>query len=95
MSVATAIKASRNGTATSAEIVLVTLEIAAQWLDRNPQNRRIVQSRVSFYAAQMQAGSWKLTHQGIAFDEYGNLVDGQHRLYAVILSGTPRPFLGV
>jgi hypothetical protein len=92
MSVAAAIKASRNGTATSAEIVLVTPDLAAQWLERNPQNRRIVQARVSFYAAQMQSGSWKLTHQGIAFDEHGNLVDGQHRLYAVISSGIPVRF---
>ena len=83
---------SRNGAAISAEVVLTTPEMAAKWLERNPANRRIVQSRVSFYASQMQSGSWKLTHQGIAFDELGNLVDGQHRLHAVIASGTPVRF---
>jgi hypothetical protein len=92
MGIATASRASRNGLSTSAEIVFVTPELAAKWLDRNPNNRRVSKSRVSFYASQMQSGSWKLTHQGIAFDELGNLVDGQHRLHAVIQSGVSTRF---
>jgi len=32
-------------------------------------------------------GEWIVTHQGIAFDENGLLVDGQHRLLAIIDSG--------
>jgi hypothetical protein len=40
----------------------------------------------------MASGEWHLTHQGIAFDELGNLVDGQHRLLAVIESGVPTRF---
>jgi hypothetical protein len=28
-----------------------------------------------------------MTHQGIAFDEFGNLIDGQHRLHAIVKSG--------
>ncbi|GGQ53922.1 hypothetical protein GCM10010195_06630 [Kitasatospora griseola] len=35
-------------------------------------------------AAAIIRGEWKLTHQGIAFDENGALVDGQHRLHAII-----------
>jgi hypothetical protein len=92
MNVSTSVRASRNGAAVSAHVVLVTPELAEQWLNRNPNNRRIVQARVSFYASQMQSGSWELTHQGIAFDEHGNLVDGQHRLAAVIASGVATRF---
>lgn len=92
MGFATAINASRNGTKTAAQVVLVTPDMAAEWLDRNPKNRRVVPARVSFYASQMLSGSWKLTHQGIAFDEDGNLVDGQHRLHAVVASGVSTKF---
>jgi len=92
MNVATATRALRNGTENSAQVVSVTPRLASQWLELNPNNRRISQARVSFYASQMQSGSWKLTHQGIAFDEQGYLVDGQHRLCAVILSGVTTRF---
>jgi hypothetical protein len=37
----------------------------------------------------MRNGGWTLTHQGIAFDENGELVDGQHRLNAVIEANVP------
>lgn len=39
------------------------------------------------YATDMKAGNWGMTGQGISFDTDGNLLDGQHRLAAVILSG--------
>jgi hypothetical protein len=35
----------------------------------------------------MRAGNWKLTHQGIAFNCDGTLLDGQHRLAAIVKSG--------
>jgi hypothetical protein len=35
----------------------------------------------------MKGGSWRLTHQGIAFNCDGTLLDGQHRLAAIIESG--------
>lgn len=76
-----------NGHSVYSEVVQITPEMAAAWLERNTRNRRVVIARVKFYAAQMKAGEWKFTHQGIAFDELGDLVDGQHRLWAVIESG--------
>ena len=38
-------------------------------------------------ADDMRAGRFVVTHQAIAFDAKGNLIDGQHRLRAVIMSG--------
>jgi hypothetical protein len=35
----------------------------------------------------MKRGYWALNHQPIAFDEEGNLLDGQHRLAAIVRSG--------
>jgi hypothetical protein len=37
----------------------------------------------------MKRGDWLLTNQGIAIDEFGRLIDGQHRLRAIVESQTP------
>lgn len=50
-------------------------------------NRPVHQSQVNKYAADMKAGRWGRNHQGVAFDKNGILIDGQHRLWAVIESG--------
>lgn len=68
---------------------IVTPKMAKEWLEHNPNNRHIKMSRVEAYVRDMKAGKWLLTHQGIAFDKDGNLLDGQHRLFAIALSGVP------
>jgi len=57
------------------------------WCDQHPElrmNRRVTQSFVQKYATDMKAGMWGRNHQGLAFDKNGILIDGQHRLWAVI-----------
>ena len=61
-------------------------ELAARWLEGNTHNRPLKQPLVDRFVRDMQAGHWRLTHQGIAFDTDGVLIDGQHRLWAVVLS---------
>jgi hypothetical protein len=39
------------------------------------------------YANDMEHGAWALTHQCVAFDVADNLIDGQNRLRAVVMSG--------
>jgi hypothetical protein len=60
---------------------------AAQYLESMEGNRAVRQSRVDFYAAQMRAGLWRETHQGIAFDHQLHMIDGQHRMWAIVESG--------
>lgn len=55
--------------------------------------RKFSKSRAEKYAKAMRGHQWLLTHQGIAFDENGRLIDGQHRLAAIPLSGTTQKFL--
>jgi hypothetical protein len=60
---------------------------AKQYLETNHNNRTLRKSVVAEYACEMVEGNWKLTHQGIAFDLRGNLLDGQHRLAAIVEAG--------
>jgi len=67
--------------------VLVTPEMAAAWLSSaNVDNRTLRKVVVQRYAALMRDGQWKPTHQGVAFS-HRRLIDGQHRLSAVVASG--------
>lgn len=69
----------------------ITADIASQWLEGNVRNRRIDQKHVDILAQDMAAGKWRLTHQGIAFNDQGMLVDGQHRLWAILQCGCTIP----
>lgn len=67
---------------------IVTPQMAAKWLEGNTHNRPVRTAAVMKYAADMKAGRWRQTHQGIAFDYDGVLLDGQHRLFAVLEADT-------
>lgn len=67
-------------------VINITPDQAMRWLEGNVKNRPVNQSHVNRLAEEMTAGRWKLTHQGIAFDVNGTLQDGQHRLWAIVMS---------
>lgn len=73
------------------EVLEVSPRLAAEWLTRNTSNRPLGKSAVQQLAAQIERGEWQLTHQGIAFDEDGVLIDGQHRLAAIVKAGIAVP----
>ena len=64
----------------------VTPALAWQWLKNNYGNRTIKDDMVVAYARDMVNGVWAATHQGLAFDVDERLIDGQHRLKAVIMA---------
>lgn len=68
-------------------IVNVTPSLAAEWLKCNTRNRNLSESYVDSLARDMESGRWLFTHQGVAFDIDGVLLDGQHRLNAIVRSG--------
>ncbi|WP_291295851.1 hypothetical protein [Elioraea sp.] len=70
-------------------VVTITPEQAKAILEHQPTQRPINQKAVDGYVAEMRAGRWQVTHQGLACDEKGLLFDGQHRLWACFLSGVP------
>lgn len=77
----------------AAQIYDVTPELAAKWLERNQRNRKLRQSVVNRYAADMRAGKWMLTGDTVQFDTNGNVINGQHRLWAVFESGVTVPMM--
>lgn len=68
-------------------VVKVTPAMAEEWLGRNVHNRNIRQASVDAYARDMLAGNWHLTGEAVKFAHDGTLLDGQHRLLAVLKAG--------
>lgn len=71
------------------ELVTITPDMAREWLKANTKNRKIRPHVVDKYASDMMNGDWMVTHQGIAFDSEGTLIDGQHRLLAISKANVP------
>lgn len=66
------------------------LEQYEQFCDAHPElkmNRSVSQGHVTRLATDMKSGMWGRNHQGLAFDKNDVLMDGQHRLWAVVESG--------
>lgn len=82
----TALKIAADNTAPrpKVEIRSVTPNMARGWLKQNKRNRTLFANVVNGYARDMAAGHWQLTGEAIKFDTEGNLLDGQHRLNAII-----------
>lgn len=76
------------------KVMMIDPSLAAALLAKNAQhNRPIRKTTVASYAEQMQAGQWKLTHQGVAFDVNDVLIDGQHRLAAIVKANVIVPMM--
>jgi len=75
------------------EVREVSPLVAEKMLEKNYNNRNVTKSNVTFLSKQMEDGKWLFDGQPIRFDSFGRLLDGQHRLNAIIKSGTTQKFL--
>jgi hypothetical protein len=76
------------------QIVDVTPEIARGLLESaNYDNRKVKPVVVSKYAKTMSDGDWKFSPETISISKSGRLLNGQHRMLAVIASGVTCRFL--
>ncbi|MHB1403851.1 MAG: hypothetical protein ACYCWB_15770 [Thiobacillus sp.] len=71
----------------SVSVVDITPEIARQWLERNIGNRPASPAHVAKLEKAIRAGKWKMTGDPIRFSKTRKLIDGQHRLQAILNSG--------
>lgn len=72
----------------------ITPELAEKMLSKNlPYNRKISEKTVGLYARDMAKGRWNEdAPSAIVISSKGYLIDGQHRLMAVIKAGVPIAF---
>lgn len=68
-------------------IEVITPEEAQAYLDNNAKHRPIKEKKVAEYMGEMKDGKWRLNGKTICFDTTGRLLNGQHRLSAVVASG--------
>jgi len=70
------------------KLVKITPAKAKEMLKQNTNNRRMQWHRVGFYAEEMKGGRWKSNGESIKFSG-SRIIDGQHRLAAVVKYGKP------
>lgn len=74
--------------------VMVTPELAQKYLEKNIGNRQIKLAQVNKLVDAINRGEWMLNPQdAITISKSGRLLNGQHRLTAIIKSGIPCPCL--
>lgn len=71
-----------------AAVERITPEIAEDWLGRNSHNRTLRNRHVTTLAGAMSRGEWVVNGDAIRFAADGTLLDGQHRLWAIIEAET-------
>lgn len=71
-----------------ASVEYIDVERAHLLLGEMAPNRNVRALKVERYAADMAAGRWRLTGEAIKITADGVVIDGEHRLRAVIKSGT-------
>lgn len=80
----------------SVQVEQITPKIAAEWLllFANRNNQRLDDAKIRKYCAIMASGKWELRRDSrIVFSVGQTLLDGHHRLHAVVLSETRIPSL--
>lgn len=68
------------------EYAFITPQMAEKLLERNTRNRKLTESLVHQYARAMTEGGWREAGDAVRIDKNGDLLDGQHRLWACIFS---------
>lgn len=69
------------------EVMEIGPKLAEQLLARNSGNRALRKGRVKALAKEMTDGRWMLNGEAIKIGADGRLLDGQHRLAAIVQSG--------
>ncbi len=65
----------------------VTPDMAIEALAANTNNRKVMPRRVALLVAEIESSRWVETGNTIKFSREGELIDGQHRLHAIVKSG--------
>lgn len=77
------------------ELMDVGPELASEWLGQNLENRNLRKANVAKYGRDMRAREWHINGSTVVFSIKGVLLDGQHRLNAIVKEGVTVPLLVV
>lgn len=78
------------------EVLFVGPELAEEFLRKNTKNYRKYRPWVAKkYADDMRNNRWKINGESICFNSKGELVNGQHRLEAIVMTGITIPIVVV
>lgn len=69
--------------------IIVTPELATELLEKNKVNRPLRQTHVQRIANQIRLGKWQFNGDTIKISDSEDVLDGQHRLWAVIEANKP------
>lgn len=72
-----------------AKETVITPAVAAGWLQKMAPNRHVNEKAVDRYAADMRAGRWQSNGCTIVMGKSGQILDGQHRLRAIVKADEP------
>lgn len=78
------------------EVQDITPTIAHTWLtapEHAARNRSLRRTKLAMLVQEMEQDRWQMTGEAIKFDKEGKLLDGQHRLKAVVISGVTVPMM--
>lgn len=68
-------------------LITITPELAARWLERVPEEQRSMRDNaVDRFAQDMRTSNWRIDYSPYHFSKEGELINGQHRLQAIIES---------
>lgn len=70
-----------------ASVLKVTPTMAAEWLKANNRNRNLKDRRIDNLVRAIVTGQWMLNGEAIKIAADGSLLDGQHRLAAIVKAG--------
>ena len=74
----------------TARLIEITPKLAAALIEhKNNHNRAVNNARVDQYANDMRHGEWRVNGEAIKIAVDGQVLDGQHRLLAVLEADTP------
>lgn len=70
-------------------IETITPAKAVEYRESSLGNRPLSKTTIRAYADTMKQGKWMLNGVPIIFDDNGHIIDGHHRIEAIILAGIP------
>lgn len=72
----------------SRQLMMVTPQLAQFWLNDNAHHRTINEERITELCRKIEAGEWNEKGNPIEVTDTGHLINGQHRLTAIVRTST-------